>query len=106
MPPGPVDAPDRELPAQRPLGLAGDLLEQLPLEREQPLCAAVEPGPRLGRLHAAPGAVEQLLADALLERADLLAHRRLRDAEPLSRLGEALALDDRAERSQLPGVHK
>ena len=96
----------RELPAQRPLGFAGDLVEQLPLEREHALRAPVETVARLGRLHAPARAVEQLLPEALLERADLLADRRLRDAEPLSRLGEALALDDGAERRQLARVHK
>ena len=79
---------------------------ELLLEREQPLRAAVEPQPRLGRLDAPPRAVEQLRAEPLLERPDLQADRRLRHAEPLRRLREAAALDDRAERGQLTRVHK
>ena len=49
-----------ELAGQLALALAGDLVEDLPLERQEPLRAAVEPQARLGRLDAAPGAVEQL----------------------------------------------
>jgi hypothetical protein len=75
-----------ELAAQRPLRFARDVLEELTLEREQPLRAAIEPVARLCRLDPPPGAVEELLADALLQRADLLAHRGLGDAEPLGGL--------------------
>ena len=96
----------RKLAPERPFGLAGDVLEQLPLEREQALSAPVEAVPGLRRLDAAAGAVEQLLADAVLERPDLLAHGRLRDPEPLGGLRKALALHDRAEGSELPRVHK
>ena len=95
-----------ELTAQRPLGVAGEVLEQLPLLREQPLRATVEAQPRLGRLDAAAGAVEELLPEPVLERADLKAHRRLSDPEPLGGQGKALALDDRAEGGKLAGVHK
>ena len=86
-PAGPGGGSDRELAAERALGLTGDLLEELPLEREQPLGAAIETVSGLGGLHPPPGAVEQLLADALLERANLLAHRRLRpdDGDPRTR---------------------
>ena len=90
MPPGPVEAPNRELAVQRPLGLAGDVLEQLSLLREQPLRAPVEAPPGLGRLDAAARAVEELLPKPLLERADLEADRRLGDPEPLSGLGKLL----------------
>src|SRR5207248_3865698 len=67
---------------------------------------AVEQQARLGRLDAPAGAVEEPLPEPLLERANLEAHRRLRDAEPLGRLREAPALDDRAEGRELPRVHK
>ena len=97
---------ERELTAERPVGASCDLVDQLPLECEHPLSAPVEAIARLGGLHAAAGTIEQLLPEALLERADLLADGRLGDAEPLSRLGEALALDDGAERRQLARVHK
>ena len=94
------------MPVSSPSPTRRDLLEQLLLEREQPLRAAVEPPPGLGRLDAAAGAVEELRAEPLLERADLEADGRLRDAEPLRRLREALPLDDGAERSELTRVHK
>src|SRR5262249_44278499 len=82
------------------------LVDELLLELEHPLSAAVESRAGLGRLDAAPGAVEQLAAEALLERADLQADGRLGDAEPLRRMREALALDNRAERRELARVHK
>ena len=97
---------DLEQPAQLTLVLCRHALEQLLLERQQPLGAAVEPEPGLGGDDAAPGAVEQLLADALLERPHLLADGRLRNPEPSGGLREALPLDDRAERCQLPRIHK
>ncbi len=46
------------------------------------------------------------MPEPLLERADLEAHGRLRDAELLRRLGEAPPLDHGAERRQLPRIHK
>ena len=82
------------------------MLEQLLLEREQPLCSVVEAEPRLGGDDAPPRAVEELPADPLFEGAHLLADGGLRDAEPDRRLREALALDDGAERSELPRVHQ
>ena len=50
---------DLQLARELALALAGDLVEQLLLEREDPLRAAVEAQAGLGRLHAAPRAVEQ-----------------------------------------------
>ena len=86
--------------------VGGELLEQLLLELEHPLRAPVEAPARLGRLDAAAGAVEQLLPEALLERAHLQADRGLGHAEALGRLREALAVDDGAEGRELPRVHK
>ena len=100
---GPVEAPISSVARERPLGL-GELVEQLLLEREQPLRAAVEPQPRLGRLDAPARAVEKLLPEPLLERPHLLADRGLRDAEPRRGLREAPPLDDRAESGQLTRV--
>ena len=96
---------DLEPAGELALRLLAELGEELLLLREQPLRAAVEALARLGRLDAAAGAVEELPAEPLLERADLEAHRRLRDAELLRRAGEAPPLDDGAERRQLPRVH-
>src|SRR5439155_26173443 len=105
-PAGACRGPDLEGSAQLLGAFQAELGDDLLLEREQPLRAAVEAQARLGRLDAAAGAVEQLRPEALLERAHLQAHRRLGHAEPRRRLREALALDDGAERAQLTCVHK
>ena len=97
---------DLQLARELALALAGELVEQLLLEREDPLRAAVEAQAGLGRLDAAARAVEQLRAEPLLERPHLQRHGGLRDAEPLGGLREAPPLDDRAERSELARVHK
>ena len=97
---------DLQLARELALALAGDLVEDLLLEREQPLRAAVEPQPRLGRLDAAAGAVEQLRAEPLLERPHLQRDGGLGDAETLGRLREAAPLDDGAERRELARIHK
>ena len=96
-PPGPVEAPISSVAGELALAGVGDLLQQLLLEREHALRAAVEPEARLGRLDAPARAVEQAPAEPLLERADLKAHCRLRDAELLGGVREALLLDDGAE---------
>jgi hypothetical protein len=70
------------------------------------LGAPVEALAGLGGLDAAAGAVEQPLSEALLERANLEADGRLRDAELLGRLREAPAVDNRTECGQLASVHK
>ena len=106
MPPGPGRRADLEPARELALRFAAEIGEQLLLHREQPLRAAVEAVARLGRLDAPAGAVEQLQAEPLLERPDLQADRRLGDAELLRRLGEAPALDDRAERCELTRIHK
>ena len=71
---GPVEAPSSSVPRRGASG-SRELVEQLLLEREHPLRAAVQPQPGLGRLDPAAGAVEQLLAEPLLQRAHLLARR-------------------------------
>ena len=58
---------DLERPLE-PVGRSlGHLGHYLLLEREQPLRPAVEPHSGLGRLDPAPGAVEQLHSEPLLE---------------------------------------
>ena len=95
-----------QLAGELALALARELVEQLLLEAEQPLRAAVEAQAGLGRLDAASRAVEQLRAEPLLERAHLQRDGGLRDSEPLGRLREAAALDDGAEGCELTRVHK
>ena len=97
---------DRQLARERAGAVGGDLVEHLLLELEQALGTAEEAQSRLGRLHPAAGAVEQLHPEPLLERPHLERDGRLRDAEPLGRLGEAPPLDDRAESGKLARVHK
>ena len=95
-----------EAPAELLAALLDDLGDHLLLEHEQPLRAAIEAHPGLGRLDPAAGAVEELRPEPLFERLDLQAHRRLGDPQPLGRLREAAPLDDRAERRQLARIHK
>ena len=86
--------------------LRGDLVEHLLLEREQPLRAAEQARARFGRLDAATGAIEELGAEALLERPHLERDGRLGDAELLGGLRERAPFDHGAERSQLARIHK
>jgi hypothetical protein len=97
---------ERQRSGEVAVALRGDVVEHLLLEREQPLRAAVEPRPGLGRLDATPGAVEELGAEPLLERPHLERDGRLRDAELLGGLGERPPLHHGAERSQLARIHK
>ena len=89
-----------------PSASSPEIREQLLLQGEEPLRASIEPEAGLRRLDAPAGTVEQPLADALLERPDLEADRRLRDSELIGGLREASALDHRAEGSELLRVHK
>jgi hypothetical protein len=97
---------DLEAPLQLAAGFLSELCQQLLLEREEPLRAAVETKARLRRLDAPAGAIEELLVEPLLERPDLQAHRGLRHAELVGGLREAAAFDDRAKRGELLGIHK
>jgi hypothetical protein len=96
----------RERSGESSLVSGGDLLEHLVLELEHALRAPVEALPGLGRLDPPARAVEEALAESLLERPDLQADRGLGHAQALGGLREALAVDDRAERGQLARVHK
>ncbi len=103
---GPGGGADLEPALELALGFLAEVREQLLLERDQPLRSAVEPETGLGRLDPAAGAVEELLADALLQRPDLQAHRRLRHPELVGGLREAAALDNRTKGRELLRVHK
>ena len=58
----------------------------------------------VGERHGSGAArtLDQRLADDPLERRDLLAHRRLRVAEPLGRATERALVRDRVERGEMP----
>ena len=90
--------PQDEVAGEVTLTRRRHLRDELILEREHPLRAAVEPPARLRRLHAPSRAVEELRPEPLLESAHLERHRRLGHAEAVGRLGEATAFDHRAER--------
>ena len=81
--------PELERPGDRALVVGLELFEEMLLEREEPLCGRVEQAPGLRRLHPAPGAVEQLPPEALLERADLEADGRLGHPEAVPRPGRS-----------------
>src|SRR5439155_19509657 len=85
-PAGPRRGADLEGARQLLAALEPDLGDDLLLEREQALRAAVEPHPGLRRLDPPAGTVEQLRPEALLEGAHLQAHGGLRHAEALGRL--------------------
>ena len=104
-PAGPGRSADRERAFECAGRLLGELARDLLLERDQPLGAPVEAQARLGRLHPAPRAVEELESEPLLERPHLQADGGLRHAQPLGRLGERLPLDHLTERTKLARVH-
>ena len=87
-----------ERAGDRTLVVRSEILEQMLLRGEQALRRRVEPAAGLRRFDTAPGAVEKLPAEPLLERADLQADGRLSHSQPLRGLREALPLDHRAER--------
>jgi lipopolysaccharide/colanic/teichoic acid biosynthesis glycosyltransferase len=86
--------------------VAGHVAQELLLEREQALGRGVQARPCFGRFDPATRTVEELRPDALFERPDLEANRRLGDTQPFRGLGEALAIDDRTKCGELAGVHK
>ena len=88
------------------LVLSCDVSEQLLLQGEHFLRRYVEAEARLGGLDSSARPVEELRPEPLLERADLEADRRLRYAEALGRLREALPLDHGAEGGKLTRIHK
>ena len=101
----PGGRPQDEIAGDGPLARRSDVGDELILEREQALRAAIEPQAGLGGLDPPAGAVEELRPKPLLERPDLKRDRGLRDAEPFRRLREAAPLDDRAEGRELLRVH-
>jgi hypothetical protein len=105
-PAGPGGGTDLEPAVELTLGLLAELGKQLLLEPEQPLRTAIEAESGLGRLDSTAGAIEKLLADALLERPDLQADRGLRHSELVGSLREAPPLHDCAKGGELFRVHK
>ena len=105
-PPGPVDAPISKVPSSSPVASSASSPRISSSSASSRCARPVELQPALGRLHTAPGAVEQLRPEPLLQRPHLERDGRLRHPEPLGRERERLALHHLAERLQLTRVHK
>src|SRR5262249_16149142 len=91
------------------LGLVLALGQLRPRHRqlgEDLMSRAVEQLALLGQDQAAGVAVEQRDLEALLERADLAAHRRLAEIERFAGMGEAAGLGDGVEDPELVPVHR
>ena len=72
---------------------------------EHPAGSRCDRLPRLGRGHAAAGALEQRGAELLFEPLDLMRERRLREVELLSGAREVAVARYRLHASQLPQLH-
>ena len=77
---------EHEVAGEVALGGRADVGDDLVLERQHALRAAIQAQARLGRLHSPSRAVEELRAEPLLEGAHLQRDGRLRHTEPLGRL--------------------
>ena len=75
-----------EVPLDRSVAGGRDLRDELVLEREHALRAAVQAPPGLGGLDPPAGAIEELRPEPFLERANLQRDRGLRDSEPVRSL--------------------
>ena len=106
MRPGARRRADRECPAKILALRRSELVEELLLGDQQTLRPPVDPKPGLGRLDAAARAIEKPVPQPFLERPNLLAHRRLGDAQALGGLREAPTIDHGAKRDKLTRIHK
>ena len=88
------------------LALLLQAMEEIALSAENALCVAIGDLAGLGRLDDTARAVDQLAAEALLERSDRQRDGGLRDAELLGGLRETGAVDDGDQSSELLGVHQ
>ena len=100
-----ADEADRERPLRsardRP-GAVGRSVDRC----EDRACVLEEALARGGERHPAPVAGEQCDAELALERADLLAQRRLRDMQPRRRPMEMQLLGHRDEVTKMPQLHR
>ena len=102
--PGRVDAADPQLPAEQP----GELLELAvqPVDLgEHALRVAEDHAALGGQLDAAARAPEDLDAELLLEPADLLRDRRLREEELVTGLRQRAVAGDGGDRAQVTELH-
>ncbi|MCY1239365.1 hypothetical protein D9M72_521570 [compost metagenome] len=82
-------------------GFAAQVAKGLVAQREDAPRVPQQPQARLGGRHAGLAAGQQRLAGALLELADLLAHRRLRQVHARRRGREAAGVGHRHQGAQL-----
>jgi hypothetical protein len=97
-------AADQQLATHPPLD-AVEGLARLPREGEHPRGVGQEQPARSGGARRAAETVEQTNAQLVLERADVLRHRRLRQMERLGGAREGSQLGDPGEDLELPEVH-
>src|SRR5262249_8782596 len=95
-----------EVTCELTLARCRDVGDELILEREHALRAPVQLPAGVRGLDPAPGTVEELRAQSLLQRANLERHGGLGDAQSVGRLREAAALDDRKKSCELARIHK
>jgi hypothetical protein len=84
---------------------AGDLYRAFGLF-QRGACFGQEQPPCLGQLHATAGAIEQADAQFLLEHSNLLAERRLRDAQAQRRAAKMPFLCHGKEITKMPQFHE
>ena len=82
-----------------------DLALEVILKRKDAPGIAINHPPGIGEGDAAPAAVEQSLAQTLLEGADLKRHRGLRHAELIGCVRERALVHDRAQSEQVTEIH-
>ncbi len=96
-----ADAQHADLAACDPLQFLGQRLR----DRQHLACPRQQRVTCVGERHRAPRAHEQLHAQLLLQRADLLAQRRLGDVQPQRRASEVQFLGDGHEVTQVAQLH-
>src|SRR5262249_7592240 len=83
----------------------GDLGTRLPPELHHQLAIAPELEAGRGNIGPGPVAMEQLLADLILETGDARGHRRGRDVEPARRRDQAAGFHHGEEGTQFVEIH-
>jgi hypothetical protein len=102
---GRADEPHLDGPGDAGLAATHGLLHPGGLGEEVP-GGGKQSGAAVGQLDAAAGAAKELHAEASLQSLDLLAERRLRDAEACGRASEVQLLGDRDEVAQMSEVKR
>ena len=83
-----------------------DLALQVVLKRQDAAGVAIHHAPGVGERHASAAAVEQAVAEPLLEGADLERHGGLGHTEFLRGMREGALVHDRAQREEVAQIHR